>query len=214
MSIELWPIDGVHLAAVDEDIIVLDVEADQYSCLFQATAWLTLREDGVLVVSDDQSANELQAAGLATFRRPAGIRRRPIPARRDHPATAYGSPISRVRTALGLLAATWAFRNRSFRDLIHPARQRADRPVAPDERALTAILVSYRSALPWIPLEGECLQRSFQLRRLLDRHGLATDWVFGVKTWPFGAHCWLQIGDEVVGDRLARVSQYTAIMVV
>jgi len=69
-----------------------------------------------------------------------------------------------------------------------------------------------RIVRPWVPSEGECLQRAFQLRRLLARRGIAVDWVFGVRTWPFGAHCWLQSGDMLVGDRLERVGRYTPIM--
>lgn len=214
MTIKLWPVDGVHLAAVEEDIIILDVEADQYGCLFQAAAWMTLTEDGTIIVSDDQSASELRGAGLATFERPAHVRRRPTAARRDRTPATGGHPIRTLQASLGLLAATLAFRGQRFRDLIHTAGTGPWRSTARQESALASVLLSYRSALPWIPLEGECLQRAFQLRRLLMHEGIATDWVFGVRTWPFGAHCWLQIGDEVVGDSLARVSHYTPIMVV
>ena len=42
--------------------------------------------------------------------------------------------------------------------------------------------------------------------------GIATQWLFGVRTWPFAAHCWLQIGNLVVGDRLERVRFYTPIL--
>jgi hypothetical protein len=80
------------------------------------------------------------------------------------------------------------------------------------ENDLHALLAAARRARPWLPFEGECLQRTFLLRYFLARSGVATDWVFGVRTWPFSAHCWLQIGDLVVGDRLERVQRFTPIM--
>lgn len=50
----------------------------------------------------------------------------------------------------------------------------------------------------------------------VDDAGLADAlvWVFGVRTWPFAAHCWIQIGDLVVGDVLDRVRGYTPIRAV
>lgn len=214
MMINLWPVDGVHFVAVDEDIIILDVEADQYSCLLNAAAWMTLTEDGAIIVSDDQSASELRGTGLATPERPAQVRLRPTEPRRERTPATGGHPLRILKASLDLLAATLAFRGKHFSDLIQPVGAAPWRTNSSQEHVLTTVLRSYRSALPWIPFEGECLQRAFQLRRILMREGIATDWVFGVRTWPFGAHCWLQIGDEIIGDSLARVSHYSPIMVV
>lgn len=214
MTIELWPRDGVHFAAVDGDIIVLDVQADQYGCLYQAGAWISLRQDGAIIVADDPSASELMASGLACSQRPSQARRSPTPAQRERASAPGGDPIRIVGVALTLVSATLTFRARRFRDLVEaagrgPACTKADR--AP---ALAPILAAYGAALPWIPLEGECLQRACLLHQLLKRCGVAADWVFGVRTWPFAAHCWLQIGDEIIGDSLARVKLYTPILVV
>lgn len=214
MMINLWPVEGVHFVAVDEDVIILDVEADQYSCLLQATSWMTLTEGGAIIVADEQSSSELRGAGLATSERPAQVRLRPTEPRRERTPATGGHPLKILKASLDLLAATLAFRGKHFSDLIQPVGAVPWRTNSSQEHILTTVLRSYRSALPWIPFEGECLQRAFQLRRILMREGIATDWVFGVRTWPFGAHCWLQIGDEIIGDSLARVSQYSPIMVV
>ena len=42
----------------------------------------------------------------------------------------------------------------------------------------------------------------------------AAVWVFGVRTWPFSAHCWLQIGDAVLDDDPERVGIYPPILAV
>jgi hypothetical protein len=37
--------------------------------------------------------------------------------------------------------------------------------------------------------------------------------VFGVRTWPFHAHCWLQCDDVVLDDQADRVAAYAPILV-
>ena len=81
-------------------------------------------------------------------------------------------------------------------------------------RRSAATLGAAEHALTWIPGEGACLQRAYQMRRLLASQGHETIWVFGVRTWPFAAHCWLQANDKVIADRLERIRRYTPIMAV
>ena len=63
----------------------------------------------------------------------------------------------------------------------------------------------------WLPIEGECLVRSALLMAFLGRRGLTADWVFGVRLWPFAAHCWVQIGDVCLNDDIERLWPYTPI---
>jgi hypothetical protein len=62
--------------------------------------------------------------------------------------------------------------------------------------------------------KNECLYDSLALLEFLARHGIYPDWVFGVQTRPFAAHCWVQHGDVVFNDTAEHVSGYTPIMVV
>ncbi len=48
----------------------------------------------------------------------------------------------------------------------------------------------------------------------LGAEGIHPDWVFGVKTEPFDAHCWVQHGEIVLNDAPDRVRQYSPILVV
>lgn len=68
--------------------------------------------------------------------------------------------------------------------------------------------------LPWLPVRNQCLHRSALLAAFLARRGLAAEWVFGVRTWPFRAHCWLQTGDVCLNDDAERLRSYTPIYVV
>jgi hypothetical protein len=50
------------------------------------------------------------------------------------------------------------------------------------------------------------------LLEFLAARGLAADWVFGVRTWPFSAHCWVQAGGIVLNDTVERVAPYRQIL--
>jgi hypothetical protein len=82
------------------------------------------------------------------------------------------------------------------------------------EGDLERIAWSVARWLPYAPLPPKCLLRSFLLLRTLHRHGLDATWVFGVTTWPFRAHCWLQVDDLVLDDDADRILGFEPIMVV
>jgi hypothetical protein len=71
----------------------------------------------------------------------------------------------------------------------------------------------FRRVAPWLPLDGACLFRSGFLLGYLESLGHRVDWVFGVRTWPFRAHCWLQAGDVALDDEAERLIAYHPIMV-
>lgn len=57
-----------------------------------------------------------------------------------------------------------------------------------------------------------CMFDSLSLLNFLARHDVFPDWVFGVATDPFIAHCWLQKDELVLNDTVDRVSQFSPIM--
>ena len=67
--------------------------------------------------------------------------------------------------------------------------------------------------IPYAPVRAKCLVRSFLLLRWLVRRGHGAYWVFGVTTWPFRAHCWLQCGAVALDDDVERLAAYSVIMV-
>lgn len=203
---------GLHLAQVDEDVIILDLARDRYDCLFSAAALVRIDARGALFPVDDDARDALVSAGVAE-RTTSDRRPRPeiIPPRREltvDPGPAFGDI---CRAAIVLMSATLRFRGRSLSALVQSVPALRGTPTDDTER-LSQLVGAARIARTWIPFEGECLQRSFLLRAWLASQGIATDWVFGVRTWPFSAHCWLQIGDMLVGERLERADRYTPIM--
>lgn len=211
MSTPLWSAPTVFMTPVHEDIVVLDVRTDRYECLVDAAAWLKPAADGSLAVPDEGVARQLIEADLASNQAPP-VRHALIPARR---ALAPSTPVSRwdvLRAGLVLAAATAAFRSRRLDALVRSPEHAQTSPARPDNCRLAELVGAAQAAAPFVPFEGECLQRAHLLRRLLWREGFRPQWIFGVRTWPFGAHCWLQIDDLVVGDTLDRVRFYTPIM--
>lgn len=59
-----------------------------------------------------------------------------------------------------------------------------------------------------------CLPNSHAIGCELARTGLAVRMIFGVKVRPFEAHCWVELADAVVNDRLDLVRTYTPILIV
>ncbi|MGQ0719273.1 MAG: lasso peptide biosynthesis B2 protein [Pseudonocardiales bacterium] len=45
-----------------------------------------------------------------------------------------------------------------------------------------------------------CLQRSIAATLYWRAHGTWPTWCTGVRTNPFGAHAWIQVGDQPIGE--------------
>lgn len=103
--------------------------------------------------------------------------------------------------ALALLAVGAArplagLRPRRLRTVLELARRGA-RP-ATEQQALAArqavVTVSLRCA-------GQgCLQRSIAAALYCRAHGSWPTWCTGVRTNPFAAHAWIQVGDQTIGE--------------
>ncbi len=208
-EIDLAP--GVHLAWVDEDIVVLDVKADAYILMVGAAALLHSVRQGGGVAAEPTILNDLAVAGLTSATREPTRRALPLATK----ALRLAAPSSRVvqaRAFFNALSGTFAFKRRSLPALLQAARRQNKKPGRRDLAAVLREATAFEIIRPWAPFEGDCLQRSWMLHRHLRQRGLDADWVFGVRTWPFFAHCWVQVGDAVVGDSLDRVSGFTPIM--
>ena len=199
---------------VDGDVVVLDVEADSYQCLLDAGTLLSFSDDGKVLAESDEVAQQLIDAGLCTAKLPPRRRKSITPARRDVRDFQRVSLAEALSAGVSLVRSTVAFKRRGMSGLIAFDRPLPSTAAAPRQSQILTTASAAAAVLPWIPFERECLLRGFQLQRLFRERGVDVSWVFGVKTWPFAAHCWVQVGDLVVGDTVDRVSRYTPIMAV
>ena len=208
---------GVHAAGVGDDLVFLDTGSDAYFCLAGAAGVLTLGARGQINVLQEDVAAQLLEAGLLT---------------RDPPlrtAIAPPAPTASIRLAptaqapmtpglvLGAVSATLKaarnFSGASFARLLEGPAPNAMALENPS-LALTDAVAQFEKLRPWLPMQGQCLLRSYHLRTFLRARGLDALWVFGVRTWPFDAHCWLQAGETVLDEDLERLSAYQPIMAV
>lgn len=196
-----------------EDLVLLDIASGSYSCL-PGCAPLVRLDPGAssLDVLDQDLAQALLQVGMV--REGAG-----------EPRSAPGAPVrelrARAQTSLtpghgtGMVRAlAWMGRNywrAPFGRVVGSARAGA-LGEAGDLGRITQLTLAFRQLLPWIPLQGVCLYRSALLLAFLRAHGVSARWVFGVQTYPFEAHCWLQAGDLVLDDHVEHVLSLVPIL--
>ncbi len=95
------------------------------------------------------------------------------------------------------------------------ARQTVGDPQAADPVRLRTLVTAFARLRPlFYTLRAACLLDSLTLLHFLSGEGIHPDWVFGVKTEPFDAHCWVQHGEILLNDAPDRVRQYSPILVV
>jgi transglutaminase-like putative cysteine protease len=200
----------VHAVVVGADLAVLDIAGDAYLCLPGGAAALV--GDSGAAITAGPLAEALAEGGLLA----AG----PAPTRRTPPAWPTRSiihdPHRERPDARALLAAAGVVadlrRARAGQGVAaYLALAEADRELSRDPEAVLAAARLFWTIGPWLPIEGECLPRSAMLVAFLRRLGLAADWVFGVRLWPFNAHCWVQAGDVCLNDDVERLWAYTPI---
>lgn len=212
---------GVHAVAIDGDVVLLNVTADAYFCLPDVGRDLVLDPGrGVLAIDAPELASELTAAGLvrpAPPDRPGAVSRLPTPPTDSALPRTCGVPRWRdlPEAALCLFDLWVHYRGRAFVDIVQlMAVGSGASPDAAPSAALLEVVRGFHRWVPYAPVSGKCLLRSFMLLRLLRRRGHNARWVFGVSTWPFQAHCWLQCGDIVLDDTFERLDPFHPLMVV
>ncbi|KSB91754.1 hypothetical protein AS593_06950 [Caulobacter vibrioides] len=208
-----WP---QHVFAVmhERDLVLLDIRQNSYFVLPNAEAQIALDADASgAVLLDAELAAELLQSGLAAANAgpPSGLRVLPPAPMGDLFDRAAGplqaGDISSFLVALAGMA--WRYKLAPLRGLV---RERpAAVPLSPSAET-TRRSVAFRRLLPWAPFQGQCLYRAALLRDWIGRGDESVRWVFGVSTWPFAAHCWLQAGDLVLNDRLSHVRRYSRLM--
>lgn len=213
----LWLAPHVHAAFDEADLVLLDVTRDAYFCLPQAAAGVDLACGArALRGLPSDLGEDLLAAGLADPRA-AGAGAGPLAVAASRDLVDHPWPAVTAAEALGFLASLCAmgrsYRKRPFAVLVATARARRGARAEPSAQVERRAL-AFQALLPWSPIQGACLFQAFLLLDYLGRVGLSADWVFGVRTWPFSAHCWLQSGDLVLNDSVERVSGYRPILVV
>lgn len=209
----------VHGVTIGDDAVFLGVAHDRYVCVPQVAGLLVAdAAHRVLGVADPGFAEDLRHAGLLAVE---PVPRVPLAAIAKPTKSALGDTFARPRWRDGVAAAcamadlAQGYWRQPLSSLVAWAAEGAGpQGDQPPSASMLDVVASFHRWAPFAPAPGKCLLRSFMLLRLLRRHGHDARWVFGVRTWPFRAHCWLQAGDVVLDDDVEALVALTPILVV
>ncbi|MGH8294817.1 MAG: lasso peptide biosynthesis B2 protein [Steroidobacteraceae bacterium] len=118
------------------------------------------------------------------------------------------------------LRAQLSLKLRPIQSIVQAVRDRKARRASrgrqdADPARLRALVTAFERLRPlFYTRRAACLLDSLTLLHFLSAEGIHPDWVFGVKTEPFDAHCWLQQDEAVLNDVPDRVRQYSPILIV
>jgi len=76
------------------------------------------------------------------------------------------------------------------------------------------VAAAFKKASSWLSTHDQCLPHSLAIADCLFRRGVAATLVIGVLWGPFRAHCWVQLDDLLVNDRVDLVRDFTPILVI
>jgi len=232
--------EHVFVCVNGEHLVLLDVKEDRYWALeASATVGLADLVGGwpVRPAGATQSAEPPSPETVAAIEvlRGRGLLTAGVPPGKDATPVAATIPVrelvSESAPPAGRRVGNWlafftsaamakvALRAWSFEHVIRRVRRRkaqagSQARLLDTERAAELIKGFARYRVFLFSSKNECLYDSLALLEYLARYGIYADWVFGVQTRPFAAHCWVQHGDIVFNDMVEHVSGYTPIMVV
>jgi hypothetical protein len=116
------------------------------------------------------------------------------------------------------VAARWSLKHRPIKEVVQAAHLRkkgAAAAPAVDVAMLRELVTAFVHMRPlFYTARDACLLDSVTLIHFLARYGVFPTWVFGVRTEPFYAHCWVQQGDYVFNDTPDFINSFSAILVV
>jgi hypothetical protein len=232
--------DHVFVCLNGEHLVLLDLKEDRYWALEASqTAGFESLVDGwpvkVAGAADSADSPSPETAAAVEVLVGRGLLTQAVPPGKDATPVTATLPmrelVSESDTAAGPRSGSWitfftasafaklALRTWPFERVIRRVKRRKELlgpnaiPLdAERARKLVEAFARYRVFL--FSSKDECLYDSLALIEFLARYGIYPQWVFGVQTRPFAAHCWVQHGDIVFNDTVEHVSGYTPIMVV
>lgn len=221
----------VHFCFASDGAVFLDVKHDRYVGLDLARTRLLRRltEEGCTAPELDEFGRELVDAGLLTTTcdgsRTLATTSLAVPdslladAFDEHPTISFAHLVrflvscSTVWLSLHLRSFEYALlRLKSRKGRVARVAKRGRRP-RPDPKQLVQTFVYLRTYV--YTAHEHCLYDSLVLCDYLLRSGLLPTCVFGVRTLPFGAHCWVQADRSLLTESsIEFVSTFSPVLVI
>lgn len=210
--IALYP--HVYGVLLGSDAILLDVQTDRYHALVEAVDRDGSADSaGIDQILLPEAAEALIEADLA-FRGSGRAFNDLKSPEKEFRALANDDERPAVRDGIDLIAALvttgWRMRRGLPCRSYHPSRAPAGTTRLVDVHLAMAALCRIRL---YVPTPRRCLPASLVTAMFLARRGFATQIVFGVRSYPFEAHCWVEHAGIVMDDTLDKVLAYRPIVV-
>jgi hypothetical protein len=230
--------NDAYVCLADNRLVFSDLKADKYRCLNETNTQAALhifprlgREDTnavtAAVATDYEQAQLVMHAlvdkGLLACGAASGKEVAPVSIPIPTNSLFSSKPSSLPRYHLGhlvsfLLAsikASGKLRLESLRQIVRGVENRKRRyshSISQDCDALYELATIFHHFRPYYGREYLCRFDSLALIEFLAHYRQFPRWVFGVKSGPFSAHCWVQDGDCVLNDSIEYVCKFTPIM--
>ncbi|WP_206243567.1 lasso peptide biosynthesis B2 protein [Novosphingobium terrae] len=214
---------GVTFCFTGSRAIFLDQIADRYLTLgnTEDLAFSRLLEGAGLDQSDLEQITALVGQG---FLQPAKPGRLPQPCSAAPPVTAAHSAgrkgpsgWAQLQFALRVMQARRQLRRHGLYKSLESFRiGRVSRTqhTSPSLAVLGEATELLRTISRYMTRHDQCLPISLGLARYLQNRGVDCKLILGVQLGPFQAHCWVQHGNQLIGDDLDMVRTFTPILAV
>jgi len=207
------PSAHVRIANVAGDLVLLDLEQDDYLALSgrdAGTVFAALEgkehdpTDPVLLELLEGRLVQLTAEPLEL-----ACSRRALPLPEPIHASGLCKAWMLLVFGLAVLVTLTSF-YRSTKVLTGQAFACSNRPEL-SARRIAGIVQWFAGLRIFIPRTGRCLIQSLLLLHFLRLLRIRSELVFGVRTHPFEAHCWVEWNSHVLNDSVDHVCWYTVI---
>lgn len=201
--------DQLYHCRSGDRTIFLDIGADRYFCLPPELDQLFLRFQETHPGKDEQDFEPLikNAVLVPSSQSPTRIESLVPPRPTLNAIKRYGNGLSLTLTSKAVgyqLLARHKLNRTVLSEILNSmaARSRANRlreePASIGQ--IWRIVAAFDRSGIILGIADQCLIRSLSMLMMLHRVGAAPYLVFGVRTNPFSAHCWIQEGDVVLND--------------
>lgn len=201
--------DNAAFAGIERDLVVFVVDQDRYVALPDSLTCGSADAPPVDRLAP-AARDALIAAGLLVTGKAAAC---PLAVCCEVLEESKVAPALRARDWISFAhanAVAWRLLKRGIASRNYSRTRRA-LPARYGDLALE--MARIRRMLTWLPVTHRCLPRTLSTALYLRRRGHDVDIVFGVRSHPFDAHCWLEQGGRLLNDELGYVSAYTPIIV-
>jgi Transglutaminase-like superfamily len=234
MSASYFLSPHVHVCVAGKQVVLLDLERDKYLSMAHThpigrwvRGWPVPPPDSTATDAENGLLAKMIAQGLLVKDASTGKEASPAVAEPPKLAMIEHDLNTRPRTTLAQLwhvstaytTAKWALKRRPIKEVVQAIRLRKKAGGVStstlDPGAVRPLVTAFAHLRPlFYTAKDACLLDSLTLVNFLASYDFFPQWVFGVKTDPFYAHCWVQQHDFVFNDTPDYVRGFSPILVV